>query len=640
MPSSTAPLTSAFRAEQLTQAIAAGAAQVPFPRATDRAAWSGIDSASRAEILTHAEALVTEPWPVLTLSRRVAFERTGARRAFEAPYFDRRRRLVILALAQAADPDPRWADAVIDGVGLLLEELSWCLPAHDTPPGGQRRRLPDPTDPVLDLFAAETAATLAWIGYLHHDLLEDLGLRERLRTEVSARVLRPFAGHGREHWWFGDQSNWNPWIVANVLTCATLLAAEEGLAAAIVPQALASLDGYLAAAPADGGCAEGIMYWWRSPACLFEAVDVLGWSDPAGAAQVLSTPLLAAMARYPLLTHLGGDWWASVADGVARVPEPGPGVDKDRHPPALWHRFASAVGAADSAASAASFPRSLQVHQAAYRCLVTLFDPAWRAAPETDPPPAPDTWLPHTQLLTVSSVDARLRLVAKGGHNDEPHNHLDVGSVLLGAGGEPVLIDVGTGQYSAASFSAGRYATWFTQSQYHCVPEVDGVAQGVGARFCAEVLTQADRDLDLDLAGAYPAEAGITSWRRSLRMTEVLQVTETWQLDRAGRQVRLHLMLARVPEPAEGGGWLLRGPPGTARAALGLSPEHPEARNRDAPRVTAAVEQIDLEDPHLRGVWAEQVARLRLTVPDAPARGGLTWSVRALQPPTGHASAG
>src|SRR5699024_880986 len=381
--------------------------------------------------------------------------------------------------------DQCWAGGSSDGVGLVLQALTWCRPAHHAPPGAQRRRLPDPTDPVLDLFAAETGATLSWTGHLHADLLDHLGLGDRPRREVTARGLRPFADRGRQHWWFGDQSNWNPWIVANVLTCTTLLTAEEDLTRAIVPQALASLDGYLAAVPADGGCAEGIMYWWRSPACLFEAVDLLGWSDPAGAAQVLSTPLLAAMARYPLLTHLGGDWWASVADGVARVPEPGPGVDKDRHPPALWHRFASAVGAADSAALAASFPRSLQVHQAFCRFLVTLFDRAWPAAPETDPPPAPDAWLPHPQLLTVSPVDARLRLVAKGGQNDEPHNHLDVGSVLLAAGGEPVLIDVGTGQYSAASFSAGRYATWFTQSQYHCAPEVDGVAQGVGARFCA-----------------------------------------------------------------------------------------------------------------------------------------------------------
>ena len=629
MPCSTTPLTSAFCAEQLTQTIAAGAAQVPFPRATDRATWARIDAASRAEILSHAEELVAQPWPVLTLSQRLAFERTGSRRAFEGPYFDRRRRLVIVALAQAADPDPRWADDLIDGIGLLLEELSWCLPAHDTPPGGQRRRLPDPADPVLDLFAAETGALLAWIGYLHADLLSGLGLHDSLRAAVNARVLRPFADRCREHWWFGAESNWNPWIVANVLTCATLLAAEKRLTAAIVPQALASLDGYLAAVPTDGGCAEGILYWWRSPASLFEALDVLSWSDPGGAEQVLAHPLLAAMARYPLLTHLGGDWWASLADGVARVPEPGPGIDKDRHPPALWHRFASAVGAADSAALAASFPRSLQVHQAVYRCLVTLFDPAWRAAPVTAPPEAPDVWLPATGLLSASSPEARLRLVAKGGHNDEPHNHLDVGSVVLAAGGEPVLIDVGTGQYSAAHFSSGRYAIWSTQSQYHCVPEVDGVAQGVGARFRAEVLNQAGRTLDLELAGAYPAEAGIRSWRRSLQMTKALQVTETWELDRAGHQVRLHLMLARMPEPVEAG-WLLCGPSGTPRAVLTLTPGDPPATAAAPASVTSAVEQIDLTDPILRGVWGEHIARLTLTVTAAPARGQLTWNVHPL----------
>lgn len=48
-----------------------------------------------------------EPWPVLTLSQRLAFERTGSRRAFEEPYFDRRRPLTILALAQAVAPEQR-----------------------------------------------------------------------------------------------------------------------------------------------------------------------------------------------------------------------------------------------------------------------------------------------------------------------------------------------------------------------------------------------------------------------------------------------------------------------------------------------------------------------------------------------------
>lgn len=66
---------------------------------------------------------------------------------------------------------------------------------------------------------------------------------------------------------------------------------------------------------------------------------------------------------------------------------------------------------------------------------------------------------------------------------------------MLPADGEPVLIDVGTGQYSAGSFSSRRYHAWFTQSGFHNVPEVDGVGQGVGRRFRAQVRGQAEQAL-------------------------------------------------------------------------------------------------------------------------------------------------
>src|SRR5699024_2202395 len=146
---------------------------------------------------------------------------------------------------------------------------------------------------------------------------------------------------------------------------------------------------------------------------------------------------------------------------------------------------------------------------------------------------------------------------------------------------------------------------------------------------------QADRTLDLELAGAYPVEAGIRSWRRSLRMTEALQVTETWDLDRAGHQVRLHLMLAQAPEQDGEGGWLLRGPSGAARAVLTLTPDDPAAAHAPAAPVTSAVEHIDLADPILRGVWGDQVTRLlhgwlsaaRRAVPQVPIRAADGWKV-------------
>ena len=57
---------------------------------------------------------------------------------------------------------------------LLCEESTWCLPAHQPGPG-----LPDPDKPHVDLFAAETAALLAWTALLtgEHEA--------RIRREVT-----------------------------------------------------------------------------------------------------------------------------------------------------------------------------------------------------------------------------------------------------------------------------------------------------------------------------------------------------------------------------------------------------------------------------------------------------------------------
>ncbi len=98
---------------------------------------------------------------------------------------------------------------------LLCEETTWCLPAHQ--PGG----LPDPDNPQVDLFAAETAALLAWTAALtgEHEA--------RVRREVQRRVLDPY--RVRDDWrWLGlndpeHLNNWTPWIHSNLLIASLLL---------------------------------------------------------------------------------------------------------------------------------------------------------------------------------------------------------------------------------------------------------------------------------------------------------------------------------------------------------------------------------------------------------------------------------
>src|SRR5699024_4337782 len=119
-------LSTLFAPEQLASAIASGVA-VPVPPAADRARWDGLAPEDREALLGGAAATAGRAWPAVTLSQRLDFARIGSRRVFEAPYFERRKRLAAAALAHSASPEQRWADAVLDGTGLLLEEVSWCL---------------------------------------------------------------------------------------------------------------------------------------------------------------------------------------------------------------------------------------------------------------------------------------------------------------------------------------------------------------------------------------------------------------------------------------------------------------------------------------------------------------------------------
>ena len=95
------------------------------------------------------------PWPLLTATVYGRYKATGDRQEYERPYIARRDKLMAAVITAILTGDTSTGE-ITDGVWLLCEETSWCLPAHQ--PGG----LPDPDHPHVDLFAAETAGLLAW----------------------------------------------------------------------------------------------------------------------------------------------------------------------------------------------------------------------------------------------------------------------------------------------------------------------------------------------------------------------------------------------------------------------------------------------------------------------------------------------
>ncbi|MFD5224163.1 hypothetical protein ACFWHT_00940 [Microbacterium sp. NPDC058342] len=595
--------------------IAAGAPYRPFPSAGDPR-WRGRDAESTAAVLAAAAEAARTPAPELTEEQWLAFHRDGERRPYETPYFERRRRLTLAALAAALAPGPATEQTLQEAIRTILTETTWCVPAHNRQPGGDVDELPDPDHPVVDLFAAETAALLAWTLSIHERRLG--GLAASVSAEVDRRVIAPFERDARKYFWFGLASNWNPWIVSNVLTAALLTPPPDGRGiVTVLHAAVESLDAYARNVPQDGGCPEGIMYWWQSGARFFEAIELLGLGDPGAAAGVLSSDLLHRTAEYPLVVGLGdGVWNAAFADGRGRTLARSGGSMNERYSPELLFRFGAAVGDEDIRRYArvmrgAQPPVLLPLPLG--RALAAFFDDEWcAAAPASEPMRTGTRWLSETEVFAADS--GSLRLVAKGGHNDEPHNHLDVGSFVIGSGGEPLIIDVGSGLYTAASFTDARYEQWFTRSEFHSVPlGAGGAQQGVGARHRASGVS-ADADdawrFSLDLAGAYPAGV-FDSWRRTFaRIAGGIRIDEEWRADAAPTVV---LMLARPPRP-QGEGWALIGPDsGEARALLTADAD-------------AEWEEIPLDDPMLRASWGASVTRMSLT----PRSESLHVDVRAL----------
>jgi hypothetical protein len=112
-------------------------------------------------------------------------------------------------------------------------------------------------------------------------------------------------------------------------------------------------------------------------------------------------------------------------------------------------------------------------------------------------------------LITRSSPEVKpaFAAVLKGGNNDEPHNHNDVGSFSVVFGKQMVICDPGGEVYTKRTFSAHRYDSKVLSSFGHAVPEIAGQLQRTGKSAQGVILETnftAARDLfKLDIRSAY-----------------------------------------------------------------------------------------------------------------------------------------
>ena len=560
---------------------------------------SNIPEPARSALLQRAEAYREQEISFLPARYYLAFSKNGNRTLYEDRYFMRRRMLTQLVVGECIAKDGRFLDQIIDLIWAILEETSWRVPAHNNHQGHTGNALPyDYAGDVvyIDLFSAETGSALAFAAYFLQPQLDAVSpiLCERIRYAIGRNLIGPFLTQDNL-WWMGAEgqpvNNWNPWIISNILTVCALSENRDNVREAVVQKAAVLLDRFIAGYDEDGGCDEGPSYWGVAGGSLFDCLELL-YDLTGGAADLFETPEIRAICRYIMNMNIHGDYFVNFADCRARITPSATLIAR------MGRRTGQPELMAFGAARIDDTRLDTAIHTV-YRNLKNLLDTYEKPAAVQVPQ---QVWMPGIQVMTARSntqSGRELFLAVKGGHNNESHNHNDTGSFVVYADGEPLLIDIGVGTYTAATFNENRYTIFTMQSSYHNLPDVNGTAQAPGREFHASDVdySPAENRISMQLAGAYPPETGIDSYIRTAQLRNgAAQVRDAFRLQGPGN-ISLRYILRDRPEPAGPGRILL---PGGAvlRYDQALQPK---------------VEEIPLTDPVIIDGWQRKTL-YRLTL--------------------------
>ncbi|MFZ0339816.1 MAG: heparinase II/III family protein [Terracidiphilus sp.] len=616
--------------------LAAPGAWHPYPTWSERAAWEAVPGDIRAAIVARAEADQKAGWKALLASTFLDFKRNGNRSRFEADSFGRRAMLQRLILAECLEGKGRFVDEIVNGVWLICEETYWGAPAHL---GAQKAGvgLPDVSDPIIELFSAETAQLLAWTNYLLAPQLDQVSplVNKRIKIEVERKMLK-LARERNDFTWMGlggrkqehRLNNWNPWINSNLLVTNLILEDDAKLRIAETVRIARSVDAYWNDYWPDAAEEEGPGYYSRSVLSLFDVIWALE-SATGNATTIFSNPFLDAMGRFILNAHIAGDDYVAYGDAHRRAAPSGD----------VLYRFGKAVHDEELEAFGAFYAekngwnaqgqgleRALNENLTSLlRSLPAVLDAAEVRGAKKQDVLVRDAWYPDFGLMTArekAGSTEGMYVAVLASNNGRSHSHNDTGNFVIYLDGQPVAIDVGVEQYTAKTFGRDRYSIWTMQSAYHNLPTVGGVMQQNGVEFEATDRKYESNDqyatVSFDIAKAYPQEAGVKKWIRTVtldRKLDQVKITEEFDLERAV-PVSFTVMTPRIAT-TDGSNVTMKLADGAGTACL---------LTFEATQLAPKIEPMPLTDAGLRESWGSEIYRILLNTRSSVQSGTLAYT--------------
>lgn len=642
---------------EVAASFVAGADWFPLPAYTDRAGWDRLFGPDAEAVIRRGEKLLEHRWTHIPATAYLAFEREGDRTAMERIEGANRGAFIGLILAELAEGKGRFIDQLLDGAWFASEQTSWVLSAHQ-PSQRTKRALPDGREHIIDLAGGRFGAimALAWHFFRAEFDKVDPSVSAAMERAVKRNILDPYLDEDefRAHWWMGRGNkegilnNWTPWCVSDVTLAFLLMEKDQERLDRALGYSMYAVDRFLDYIQKDGACEEGPGYWNAAAGKTFDLLQML-YDASGGAFDLTSEPRIRRYGEFITRSYIGNGWVVNFADGAAKASSPAgliwnyghqlrsreledfglysmadrrkgcfraPGfVGNDAYRAVESVRFNADIHAAVDSLNARVAASSLDEVLAGLRA----------AVPAT-------TWYPETELCYLRNASGWF-LGAKGGYNNESHNHNDIGTCILFIRDTPVLVDAGVGTYTRETFGAGRYEIWSMQCDWHNLPMPGGVPQLFGAGFRARNVACDERKgtFSLDLTGAYPEMADLRSLTRSYRLamkdTPSLAITDSYHLDRRhGPDIEHFLVQGEVILP----GGTFQGRKVEEGSLVIVCADGLAVRMTYPRTLHASVEVRKLDDPRFSSVWGPSLRRISLTsAPDAPLKG--TYTIRVAE---------
>lgn len=416
--------------------------------------------------------------PELTEELFALFEQNGNRLQYEAVYFERRKQLALYGMAVIFFQREGDLQKLITILNAICEETCWALPAHVN-------RNQAGWEHTVDLFASETAQALAEITTVLGKSLP-ASLKQKVKEEIEARVFQPFFD-SKPHSlsWEGCTHNWNA-VCAGAIgsACIYLMKEEPERQEGCLQRICASLEQYLNGFMEDGTCMEGIGYFTYGMSYYTGFAKQL-YDYTKGQKNLFAHPKLEKIAQFQQKMYFE----ANGTDNSLTVSF----SDGEVHAKFRMGLTLFLAGLYDGVKIPPMSCACDFSSDSCYRWLELYRDYVWtkekigilkQKEKTSNQCQRRQDILPDAQWSICESENG-VGMAIKGGDNGEPHNHNDVASFLYQIQGEPMLADLGAGEYTKEYFGAGRYDILCNSSLGHNVPLINGKQQKAGKEYRA-----------------------------------------------------------------------------------------------------------------------------------------------------------